>query len=288
MSPLAAWPLVVVAVALLVVWLVGPLLFMVSARQARKLGIDLGSPASVTAAARLDTLVVDGLAPLLDGMEVTETRPVEEDHRANLRWFAGALARHGSHPAYAAIARLAPRGRVTDPVETPENGLSGSVDRHPVRISAPVPLGDPTVAQVTVTVDDRVLGTLDLTDRVTEETREALSVLASHEIGVVLASATETARACAVAERLGIRHEDADAGDLRLKHDGAGVLERVSDALHLRLDPPASTIRARSFDCAVSAITYSRRLRALTRTVRIAVACCAVLGVVVAVVALSV
>lgn len=271
----AAAVAVVLAAGLVVAWLVALVTRAVLLGRAREAGLDLSERRTVRAATLLETLVIDGVGPLVDGKAVSEVHPIEEGHRDNLRWFAGALARHGTHPAYRAVGRLAARGQVTGLAEDAATGISGSIDRHPVHIGTPErpeDAADVTVERVRVTVDDRLLGTIDLTDRITSETRSALDSLAGLGVSAVLAADGDDERASVIAERLSVERDVSGVGaaDGAAGADGRrAVVRRVEDRLELEL---GGSVAVGSFAAAVDVVVRGRGVWSALRTGRLVVA----------------
>lgn len=181
------------------------------ARRGRRFGIRLRHTAALPAARNADTLVLDGLATLSDGKRVATVTPLDESHLRNLRWFAGALEHASDNPIGRALARLSARGNVTGFREHPGLGVSGHVDRHPVRIGQPQWLGHahdaaPGSPEVTVAVevDSRLLGTITLVDSVREDAAAAVATLASAGVESLLVSDVSAARSAAVAAAVGV------------------------------------------------------------------------------------
>lgn len=283
--------LVVVLVAgLATIALAGPLSRLVVTRRARRAGVDLIWPAGVTVAASVDTLLLDGLGALVDGKQVLAIEPVEPDHLRNLRWFAGALEHHSDHPVATAIARLAPRGNVTGVTHHPGCGISGAVDRHPVRVGSAEWLGSPagptpprTVDRLTVEVDERIIGTIDVGDRVREDAASGVAELRSLGIVPVLAAGCALERGRAVADQVGIeRVDETPTVDLlqalRLEGRSVGVLPRPGAAIEAPLvltegprapHSPALGLAVGDVRHAAEAIRRARRLLLLMRSSRL-------------------
>ncbi|MFT4287917.1 HAD family hydrolase [Nocardioides sp.] len=208
-------------------------------RRGAALGIRFLQRSAVDAATEVDTLLLDGLDTLVDGRHVASIDPLDESHLRNLRWFAGALEHTSDHPIGRAIARLSARGNVTGVEHHPGLGISGSVDRHPVRVGEPAWIGVPATSDgpgvvVAVEVDARLLGTITVVDSVRSDAADAAATL--HALGVrpVLVSSAPGARARSVADQVGIA--EAIDGDLA---DGAG--QRGSGVAALTTGPLVST-----------------------------------------------
>lgn len=200
----AGTPAALVAALSLPLWL--------GARRGRAAGIGLRHTSALPVARTADNLVLDGLATLADGKRVTTIDPVDESHLRNLRWFAGALEHASDNATGRALARLSARGNVTGFREHPGLGVSGHVDRHPVRIGQPQWLGvahegdsDGAEETVAVEVDNRVLGTISVVDAVREDAPAAVAALRAAGIDSVLVTDVSPARSSAVAEAVGVR-----------------------------------------------------------------------------------
>lgn len=158
----------------------------------------------------VDVLHLDGLETVTDGKEVASVNPVEESHLRNLRWFAGALEHLADDPIARAIARLSTRGNVTGFERHVDLGVSGSVDRHPVRVGRPTWVGViPSVTDdggvvVGVEVDGRPLGTITVVDSVTDDTSAAVTELGALGVTASLTSTEREARLRRVAAAAGI------------------------------------------------------------------------------------
>ncbi|WP_406026589.1 HAD family hydrolase [Nocardioides sp. NBC_00850] len=148
----------------------------------RRHGIESVPRSSWAVAARVDTVVLDRWGTVNTGrLVVTTVDPLDPDHLRNLRWFAGALEHEAEGPLARAVARLSPRGKVTDFDVVPGSGVRGSVDRHPVRVGRPSWIG---MAERTdrgtvlgVELDGRPLGYLVVGDQPREDAGASVSRL---------------------------------------------------------------------------------------------------------------
>lgn len=132
-------------------------------RRADDLGVTYRDAYALRTAGRVDAVVLCDSALLTTGeREVAAVHPLDPAHERSLRWFGGALAHGGDDPVLRAVARLAAHSRVTEVQAEADLGLSGAVDRHPVRVGRPDWLGmDPCDHEaVGVEVDGRPLGTI--------------------------------------------------------------------------------------------------------------------------------
>lgn len=159
----------------------------------RRRGIESVPRSSWAVSARVDTVVLDRWGTVTTGrLVVTTVDPLDPDHLRNLRWFAGALEHEAEGPLARAVARLSPRGKVTDFGVVPGSGVQGSVDRHPVRVGRPSWVG---MAERTdrgtvlgVELDGRPLGYLVVGDQPREDADASVSRLRAAGVTPVLVS----------------------------------------------------------------------------------------------------
>lgn len=159
----------------------------------RRRGIESVPRSSWAVAARVDTVVLDRWGTVTTGrLVVTTVDPLDPDHLRNLRWFAGALEHEAEGPLARAVARLSPRGKVTDFGVVPGSGVRGSVDRHPVRVGRPSWVGmaeRPDRGTVLgVELDGRPLGYLVVGDQPREDAGASVSRLTAAGVTPVLVS----------------------------------------------------------------------------------------------------
>lgn len=186
-----------------------PAALVVSARRGEEIGVRAADVDAMRAASRIDTIVLDKDGTVTTGeLSVMSVDPVESDHLRNLRWFAGALAHSSDHPVARAISKLAPRGRVSNVVNLPTQGLSGAVDRHPVRIGLSGWLGVEDVGglgtQVAVEVDGRSLGWITVGDTVRVGARQGVERLDALGLDPILVSERPEADTTHLAGQAGI------------------------------------------------------------------------------------
>lgn len=175
----------------------------------RRRGIESVPRSSWAVAARVDTVVLDRWGTVTTGrLVVTTVDPLDPDHLRNLRWFAGALEHEAEGPLARAVARLSPRGKVTDFEVVPGSGVRGSVDRHPVRVGRPSWVG---MAERTdrgtvlgVELDGRPLGYLVVGDEPRKDAGASVSRLTSAGVTPVLVSDDGSRETEELAETCGI------------------------------------------------------------------------------------
>lgn len=209
-------------------------------RAARRRGLEL--PVDP----RIDCLVMDKRGYLTTGaLQVQAVEPIRADHERDMRWFAGALEHHSDHPIGKAIARLSTRGRVTNVVHHDDTGISGVVDKHPVRVGRPEWIGVdlPAVLGTTVAVevDERPLGTITLVDIVAPHAEDGVRMLRELGITPVLATLDAAPDAEHLAHRVGVTSCFAAtapghvAAALRAEGSHAAVLPEPAEPSDLRL-----------------------------------------------------
>lgn len=140
-------------------------------RSMSRAGLHLPARDAVAAVASIDGLALDKHRTLTTGqLEVVSVDPVRSDAERDLRWFAGALEHHADDSVGRAIARLATRGRVTDVEHVAGIGISGAVDRHPVRVGLPswigVDVDEAIGTTLAVEVDARYMGSITVADEI--------------------------------------------------------------------------------------------------------------------------
>lgn len=233
--------------------------------------VRVGEPAGITlvhtaALAPVSVLALDGTGTLVDGKVVSSVDPVEEGHLRNLRWFAGALGHAADTPIGHAVAALAGRGNVTEAAAV-DDEISGSVDRHPVRLSlttgaaGALALGGPWDV-VAVEVDGRSLGTLTIADALRPDAVAAIGELSAAGVATVLVAAPEDARAGAIADQAGC--------PLAISPPpGAAVVTASADAPGLAGFPGSALLgpESRHLRLAEASIGYAARAVALCRAV---------------------
>ncbi|KRF19051.1 hypothetical protein ASG90_03995 [Nocardioides sp. Soil797] len=172
--------------------LAAPLPLRLASRRGAGVGLRL-SAAALSQAERITSVVLDKNGTITSGdLRVTSVDPVEPDHDRNLRWFAAALEHAADDRIGRAIAKLAGRGHLTNVVMTSGVGISGSVDRHPVRVGRPDwigfdhPGGDGVT--VAVEVDDRALGHITVDDVLRDDAADSVAALRALGLAPVLVS----------------------------------------------------------------------------------------------------
>lgn len=209
----------------------GPAALRVARRRMAPHDITFPHPLVLPQVAAVDVALLDKDGTVTTGaLRVTSVDPVEPDHERNLRWFAGALEHEQDGRVARAVSRLSGRGRVTELQRHGDVGVSGRVDRHPVRVGDLPWLGLPAREGVWTTVgvevDARVLGTLTVGDDVRADATEGVQALRDLGLEVVLRSCDTDARTREVAAQVGI---DDAAGDLDADGQRATVAAWTDD-----------------------------------------------------------
>ncbi|MCR1786515.1 HAD family hydrolase [Nocardioides carbamazepini] len=171
-----------------------PLPGWLALRRSRQQGVEFRDLAALQAARGVDTVLLDRWGTVTTGeLVVSDIDPIEDGNERNLRWFAAALEHAADdHPVARAIARLAGPGRLTGVESFPGRGISGAVDRHPVRVGSPGWLGmearDGLGKTIGVEVDHRPFGYLTVTDQVRADAALAVARLRAAGIQPILLS----------------------------------------------------------------------------------------------------
>lgn len=233
-------------------------------------GIVLHRTEALDAARAVETVALDGLDTVTSGKVVDQLHPLDESHLRNLRWFAGALAHGLDSPLGRAVAKLSAAGNLTDITRHPDQGISGSVDRHPTRIGRPDWLGLEPVSSpwevIGVEVDARPLGYITVADALRAGAAEQVAALRSEGLDVVLVAAPSP-RVGAVADQAGIATVVSDVPA------GAAVVSPRAPAARLLLGPAGEEISVEQAEVvsAAKALELCRSTdRAQRRSIRIA------------------
>ncbi|WP_244931827.1 HAD family hydrolase [Nocardioides sp. W7] len=178
-------------------------------RQARQAGIEFRDAAALAAARAIDTVFLDRWGTVTTGqLVVTSVDPIEEGNGRSLRWFAAALEHGIEHPVARAIARLGPPGRLGSVENLPGRGISGSVDRHPVRVGSPGWLGmderHGLGSTVAVEVDHRPFGYLTVSDNVRTDATTSVERLLALGVEPILLSDDSALNAEHLAQQCGV------------------------------------------------------------------------------------
>ncbi|WP_408898321.1 HAD family hydrolase [Nocardioides sp. R1-1] len=192
-----------------------PVALWVARARGRAAGIFLEDRAALAVGPRVDEVLLDRWGTVTTGrLRVVAVEPVEPDHERNLRWFAGALGHAADDPVGQAIARLSSRGKLSQVRQHDGRGISGSVDRHPVRLGRPDWLGmearDGAGVTVGVQVDSRPIGYIRVGDDVRPHAAQDVDRLRAQGIEPVLVSEDTERNTRGLAEACGIEAWYAD------------------------------------------------------------------------------
>lgn len=208
--------------------MVAPSLALITARRhGLRLGVRDGDAASIAdiAQAKVAVLAKDGTITTGD-LVVASVDPYDPDHERNMRWFAGALEHASAHPIGQAVAHLSGRGRLSNVEEHAGRGISGSVDRHPVRVGDPHWVGVEAPVSVwtsvAVEVDGRPLGTMTIADELRPQVGTDVKRLRDLGLDVVLLSTDRADRTEMLAAAAGIT-------DVRYLDPGADAHTEIAD-----------------------------------------------------------
>ena len=263
----------------------------------RRQGITHVDAAADRALPRLRQLVIEVEHIVTTGnLVVVDVLPIDDRHRRDLRWFAGALAHGSADPVARAIARLSGPGKTVGVSVGPAHELQGAVDRHPVRIgvNGVDSVGDVVGTTVRVDVDLRLMGHITVADEVRPGAARRLATLREENVEPILTSTSlgkpDLAR---VSDEVGVAecHPGADAGAVAATLPSAttGTLRTVAvtgaasptGELALPAGPGEDTVvrcADPSIDAGLHAIRHVRGLRQSRRVAQL----CAVTVIVVA------
>ncbi|RKI09030.1 heavy metal translocating P-type ATPase, partial [Corallococcus praedator] len=204
-----------------------PMSVMVGTGQGARMGVLIRDAAALERMAAVDTLVVDKTGTLTEGKpRLVSVEPMQGGDATVLLRLAASLERGSEHPLAAAlVAGARERGislvGVEDFQSLPGQGVRGRVDGHDIALGNTAlmqMLGVPADALteraealrhegqtvVLVSVEGRVAGLLGVEDPVKASTPEALALLRSEGLRVVMLTGDSPTTAHAVARRLGI------------------------------------------------------------------------------------
>jgi Cu+-exporting ATPase len=226
-----------------------PMSIMVGVGRGATGGVLVKDAAALEALERVDTVVVDKTGTLTEGKPVlTSVIALESQPEERLLSLAASLERASEHPLAAAIVTGAhTRGVPLKPVErfrsVTGKGVTGVVDGHAVATGTAsflselgIALGDlaswgdrlrrdgQTV--VFVAVDGTPAGLVGVSDPVKASTPEALALLRSLGVRVIMLTGDSRATAEAVARRVGIDEIDAEV----LPHQKGERIKRLQQA----------------------------------------------------------
>lgn len=192
-----------------------PVARWVARARGRAAGVFLDDRTALAVGPRVDTVLLDRWGTVTTGqLRVVAVDPVEPDHERNLRWFAGALGHAAEDPVSQAIARLSSRGKLSQVEQHGGRGISGSVDRHPVRLGRPDWLGmaarDDAGVTLGVQVDSRPIGYITVADDVRPHAHEDVARLRADGVEPVLVSEDSERNTRGLAEACGIAQWYAD------------------------------------------------------------------------------
>ena len=242
-----------------------PMAIMVGTGRGAAGGVLIRNAEALERLERVDTLVVDKTGTLTEGApEVIRVIVAPGTDEATLLRLAGALEQASEHPLGAAIVRAArDRGIALPSIDRFESvagqGIHGIADGHPVIVGTraflaargvdmsrldrdAAALGGEGQTVVYAAIDGRPAGLFGIADRIKQSTPEALDLLRSGGIHVVMLTGDNRSTASAVARKLGLPESDvyaevlpADKRDIvkRLESEGRVVAmagDGVNDA----------------------------------------------------------
>ncbi len=221
-----------------------PTALMVGTGRGAQLGILIKGPQILESTRTIDTVVLDKTGTVTTGsMEVTHVDPAPDVAEEDLRLLAASVEAPSEHPVARAIATLAEPLPATDFRNHPGHGVEGVVDGHVVRAGRPAWIGaedrpDRVGTVVAVSRDGEVLGTVTVSDRVKDSSRQAVADLRALGLEPILLTGDNERVARAVAAEVGIDHVHAGvtpADKLRVVRelrDGGRVVAMVGDGVN--------------------------------------------------------
>lgn len=291
--------LAILAVVAVGSWfLARPVVLAVARHRSGDLQLRISARASLAVLRRVDTVVLDAKGTITTGeLRVVAVEPLDPEHDRNLRWFAGALQHVADDPVAQAIARLSTRGQVTDVQVIDGAGITGSVDRHPVRVGRPEWIGledAPTDRglgrTVGVEVDGRALGRITVADTVRPQAPDAVVTLRGEGLELVMATDEDSGEARNISGQAGIDqvHADTDESSRARLVEGLRTAGRVvafvgrstgNTAAHAAADvaisddvsraPVTLTTRDVAVHHVVRVVRLARNLPGVVRAVRV-------------------
>lgn len=289
------------AVAVLIVGCGAPLILatssalLVGAKRGSSLGLRFGGTAVLDAIHTIDTIMLDKVRTITTGdLRVVSVVATDPEHDRNIRWFAAALEHSAHDPIGRAIAKLAGRGRLANVEQHDGLGISGAVDRHPVRVGRPSWIGLDAPAGVGTTVaveiDSRALGHITVADAIRPHAAEAVAQLRKLALDPVLLSDDNAINTADLAAQVGIDtyfpdmdhgqrseliiewqqrgHTVAMVGDLDANADALDQADLAITAAGNSAAPTAITIDDINVSTVASAIRIARATRAKAITNR--------------------
>ena len=207
-----------------------PIALVAGLSRAARFGVLIKGGKALEAMARICTLIVDKTGTLTDGrpqiVSVTSAGDLTDDE---VLYFAGALDQASQHPVAQAVVAAAKGENArlpvpTDVVETPGEGVTGTIDGRPVvvggtyfvaaRIAATAPDDrpqEPGAVLVSLGVDGKLAGRLVMADALRSDTPVLLAGLRRNGIErIVLATGDRRAVAEAVTRGLDLDGVQAD------------------------------------------------------------------------------
>ncbi len=177
-----------------------PAAVMVATGRGAALGILIRGGDALERLARVGRIAFDKTGTLTLGRPVVKS--VSPDDNEILRW-AAAVERYSEHPLAKGVLEEAkkrglPLGTAEEFKAVPGEGVSGLVDGHLVLV------GSHRQARVQVSVDGRMLGTIDFTDEVRPEAAAAVAALKALGLVPSLLSGDRSSAVGEVAQSVGI------------------------------------------------------------------------------------
>jgi heavy metal translocating P-type ATPase len=224
-----------------------PTAMMVASGRGAQLGIFIKGHRALEAVRAVDTVVFDKTGTLTTGtLTVSTVEPAAGWRGDDLLALAASVESASEHGVALAISAASPDRRpVTDFQAMPGRGVSGSVDRHAVRVGKPSWIAPRAIPSnladarrhgesrgetvVFVEVDGKLCGVVTVADAVKESAVDAVAALHRRGLKTVLLTGDNAAAAGAVANRVGISEVIADV----LPEGKVDVVEQLREQGHV-------------------------------------------------------
>jgi P-type Cu+ transporter len=217
-----------------------PMSIMVGMGRGARAGILVRNAEALEVLHKMDTLAVDKTGTLTEGKPgVVRVKALDSFREDDLLRFAASVERGSEHPlATAIVAGARERGIALSGVEEfqsiPGKGVKGRVDGYEVLVGNERLLRESGIESdgqsvVSIAVDGRAAGSIEVADRVKESTQEAIGLLHAERVRIVMLTGDTQEAARAVAKRLGIDDVEAQI----LPGEKAEAVKRLQSGGHV-------------------------------------------------------
>lgn len=229
-------PAFVAAVSVLIIacpcamGLATPTAILVGTGRGAELGILIKGPEILESTRQIDTIVLDKTGTITEGqMSVAAAQPADGHTQQDVLRLAAAAEQGSEHPIARAI-RAAYEGELPATEgfhELPGQGIEVTIEGARVRVGRPPAGYDGTGTQVGIYLEDDLVGTIELQDRIKESS--AAAIAAMQELGLTphLLTGDNTGAARAVARAVGI--DDANVTAEVMPADKVETIARLQE-----------------------------------------------------------